>query len=267
MVDTGRTPRRRTSISGTAVLTASIGVRAVVTVVATMLLAVGTVAPAQAATNTKVPGVNRFTVPASTRQVVVVRTASTTTSYATVETWRRSAASRPWVRTSGPHPGRVGYNGVSATRLQNSGKTPSGMFGLPSTFGPGPDPGTAMGWTRFDSRHWWVYDPKHQPTYNMIRQRSPGVATPWRTSWAEHLVGWGAREYKYAAVIGWNRPGTGRSNVRLGGGIFLHANGPGATAGCVSVTERYALSIVRWLRPTDRPRIVIGSRPWLAARP
>ncbi len=213
------------------------------------------------------PGVNRFVVPVGTLQVVVVRTASTTTSYAQVETWRRSAATRPWVRTSGPHPGRVGYNGVLAARLQNSGKTPSGMFGLLGTFGPGPNPGTRMGWTRFDSRHWWVYDPRHQPTYNMIRQRLSGQNSPWRTTWAEHLVDFGGREYKYAVTIGWNQPGTGQSDVRLGGGIFLHANGPGATAGCVSVTERYVRSIVRWLDPADRPRIIIGSKAWLAARP
>jgi len=141
------------------------------------------------------------------------------------------------------------------------------MFGLLGSFGPGPNPGTKLGWTRFDSRHWWVYDPKDQPTYNMIQQRLPGRTYRWRTTWAEHLVDFGSREYVYAVTIGWNKPGTGRSDVRLGGGIFLHANGPGPTAGCVSVTEAYVRSIVRWLDPAHKPRIIIGSTPWLAARP
>lgn len=263
MVVTGRTLRRS---AGRFLVKIGVAV-ALTAIIAAVAVVVAPARDTEAATNTRIPGINRFTVPADTRQVVAVRTASATTSYAQVETWWRSSASTPWVRTSGPLPGRVGYNGVSPTRVQGSGKTPSGMFRLLGTFGPGPNPGTAMGWTRFDQRHYWVYDPKDPATYNMIQQRLPGRTYPWSTSSAEHLVDWGDQEYKYATVVDWNKPGTGRSDVRLGGGIFLHANGPGATAGCVSVSERYDLSIVRWLKPADKPRIVIGTTAWLAATP
>ncbi|GAA5016661.1 L,D-transpeptidase family protein [Actinopolymorpha pittospori] len=260
------TPRTHRRLAGRSLLTIGVGLA-----LAAIFAVVGVVAtPAQqseAATNTRIPGINRFAVPAETHQVVLVRTASASTSYAQVETWRRASASQPWVRTSGPQPGRVGYNGVSPTRVQGSGKTPSGMFRLLGSFGPGPNPGTTNGWTRFDERHYWVYDPKDPATYNMIQQRLPGKSYAWSPSSAEHLVDWGDQEYKYATVVDFNKAGTGRSDVRLGGGIFLHANGSGATAGCVSVTEKYDLSIVRWLKPAEKPRIVIGTSAWLAATP
>jgi L,D-peptidoglycan transpeptidase YkuD (ErfK/YbiS/YcfS/YnhG family) len=46
--------------------------------------------------------------------------------------------------------------------------------------------------------------------------------------------------------------------VRRGGGIFLHANGTGATAGCVSLARSDLLRVLRWLDPAKAPRIVMA---------
>jgi L,D-peptidoglycan transpeptidase YkuD (ErfK/YbiS/YcfS/YnhG family) len=65
----------------------------------------------------------------------------------------------------------------------------------------------------------------------------------------------GAVQYAKALVIDFNRwpaaPGRGA-------GIFLHVNGRGATAGCVSVPRATMDRIMGWIRPGAHPRIAIG---------
>ncbi len=48
------------------------------------------------------------------------------------------------------------------------------------------------------------------------------------------------------------------ADVAKGGGIFLHVNGKGATAGCVSVSLTDLRSVMRRLDPAQRPLIVMG---------
>jgi L,D-peptidoglycan transpeptidase YkuD (ErfK/YbiS/YcfS/YnhG family) len=57
-------------------------------------------------------------------------------------------------------------------------------------------------------------------------------------------------------VIGFNyhHPVRGR-----GAGIFLHVNGKGATAGCVSVPEDAMRRILQWADPARGPHIAIGT--------
>ena len=43
-----------------------------------------------------------------------------------------------------------------------------------------------------------------------------------------------------------------------GAGIFLHVNGKGATAGCVSVPRAFMRSMMAGLNPKRRPVIAIG---------
>ena len=61
--------------------------------------------------------------------------------------------------------------------------------------------------------------------------------------------------YQYAVVIDFNRWPAVRYR---GAGIFLHVNGTGATAGCVSVPLTTMVSILRWLDPAQHPRIAIA---------
>ena len=45
-----------------------------------------------------------------------------------------------------------------------------------------------------------------------------------------------------------------------GSGIFLHASTGRPTLGCVSLPLPQLLVVLRWLRPTRAPLIVIGTR-------
>jgi L,D-peptidoglycan transpeptidase YkuD (ErfK/YbiS/YcfS/YnhG family) len=43
-----------------------------------------------------------------------------------------------------------------------------------------------------------------------------------------------------------------------GSGIFLHVSTTGPTAGCVSLSESDLLQVLRWLDPSQHPRIVLS---------
>jgi L,D-peptidoglycan transpeptidase YkuD (ErfK/YbiS/YcfS/YnhG family) len=84
--------------------------------------------------------------------------------------------------------------------------------------------------------------------------------TSCRASQSEHLANYPV--YRRAIVIGYNL-----NQVRYrGGGIFLHDNGSGYTAGCVSVNRAFMDRISGWLRSAARPTIVIGTRASIIAQ-
>ena len=143
-----------------------------------------------------------------------------------------------------------------------------------SAFGSRPDPGTRLAdYRRFDGDDYWVYDPRDPRTYNVLQPQRSAHAD-WRRGWAERLAGVrGDREYAYGVVVGFNLPSRVRWSERLdqyvardpadtrrGGGIFLHVNGAGATAGCVSVTKPRMRRLLRFLDAGTAPRVVIGPR-------
>jgi len=59
--------------------------------------------------------------------------------------------------------------------------------------------------------------------------------------------------YNYAAVIAYNTART----PGLGSAIFLHVGTGGSTAGCVSLPASQLLAVLRWLKPSAKPRITI----------
>ena len=64
-------------------------------------------------------------------------------------------------------------------------------------------------------------------------------------------------EYRMSVVVAYNY----YDRVRYrGAGIFLHVNGPGATAGCVSVPRDVMRRVLRWLDPAAQPVLVMGPR-------
>jgi len=203
------------------------------------------------------------------RQVVVVTASSWSTSYATLRTYEKGSDGS-WRAKFAPMRARIGGNGFAraANRMQGSGETPAGTFGITRAFGRYADPGTTLSYTHFDTNDWWPYDPRSPRTYNVYQRRRVAAAT-WRTSWAENLWSYGG-QYRYAAVINYNLPkdlyyANGQwfarrtADTRRGGGIFLHVNGPaGRTAGCVSVAYTEMKALLRWLDLAKRPRIVMG---------
>ncbi|MEN8655920.1 L,D-transpeptidase family protein [Streptomyces sp. 21So2-11] len=183
-------------------------------------------------------------------QVITVKASG---SYATVTAWAKGGSGWKSVISAN---GRVGANGVTdgATRRQNTSTTPTGTYTITEGFGVKYG-GTKMPYTRINSSHWWVQDPE-SAYYNSMRTAAgadfPLVETGDRGS--EHLINY-PTQYAKALVIDFNRwPATpGR-----GAGIFLHVNGSGATAGCVSVPRASMDRIMAWIQPGAHPRIAIG---------
>ena len=210
----------------------------------------------------------RLTHLGSSTQVLVVRAANWSTSHASLVAWRQSSDGS-WQRAFGPVPARIGWNGFAwaARRVQSSGETPAGTFRLLRGFGLARPAGVRMPYRVVDLKDWWPYDPKDARTYNVF-QTSRSRAARWRTSWAEHLATY-RRQYRYAMILDYNLPSgvhvdggqrvaTVPADTRKGGGIFLHVNGDGATAGCVSVARPTMRTVLTWLDPTALPRIVMG---------
>jgi L,D-peptidoglycan transpeptidase YkuD (ErfK/YbiS/YcfS/YnhG family) len=208
-----------------------------------------------------IPGVRRFAIASTTRQVIVVTASSWNSRVGTLTLWRRSGAG--WhavVRW----PARLGYSGlvIAAQRRQDTGKTPAGSFAITQAFGRRANPGTTIPYTKVTNDHWWVED-RRSAYYNEMRLGSRGGFARTTTGYnsSEHLTAMGS-QYDYAAVVDFNRP---HPVIGRGAGIFLHAYGNGSTAGCVAVSWSHMRQMLTLLRASERPRIVIGTTAWLAA--
>jgi L,D-peptidoglycan transpeptidase YkuD (ErfK/YbiS/YcfS/YnhG family) len=61
-------------------------------------------------------------------------------------------------------------------------------------------------------------------------------------------------QYAHSLVVDYNAK---RAKNR-GSAIFMHVNGKGSTAGCVSVTKSQMATTMKWLDPKKNPRIIIA---------
>jgi L,D-peptidoglycan transpeptidase YkuD (ErfK/YbiS/YcfS/YnhG family) len=184
-------------------------------------------------------------------QLITAEAAGTRATTGTVTWWDLRGGN--WTR-AGSAAARFGANGLveGASRTQGTGTTPTGLYGLPFAFGTeAPPPGTAHPYRRVHRDSWWCQDNASR-SYNRWRAPRPADC---RASEAEHLVTYPA-QYAHALVIGFNydHPVRGR-----GAGIFLHVNGRGTTAGCVSVPKGAMRRILAWADPARSPHIVIGT--------
>jgi L,D-peptidoglycan transpeptidase YkuD (ErfK/YbiS/YcfS/YnhG family) len=192
------------------------------------------------------------------QQVVVVMTDSWSTSSATLRAYELRGG-WDWCQKIKPVKARIGYNGFvwAKDRKQSTGTTPAGTFALLWAFGNNGNPGTKLSYRSVDGNDWWAYDPKSPTTYNRWLEHGLGSV---RSSWAEHLQSYGT-QYAHAVVLDYNLPtSTKAANTTKGGGIFLHVNGSGATAGCVSVTHSDLDKIMKWLDPAKHPVIVMAPK-------
>ncbi|WP_308345557.1 L,D-transpeptidase family protein [Streptomyces sp. ISL-94] len=167
-------------------------------------------------------------------------------------TWWDRRAGR-WFE-AGSADARFGTKGLTegATRTQGTSTTPTGLYDLPYAFGIRRAPaGTEYRYRRVTGGSWWCQD-NASAAYNRWVEPLPADCAPGE---AEHLVAY-TSQYAHALVIGFNyaEPVRGR-----GAGIFLHVNGRGATAGCVSVPEGAMREILRWANPRRHPHIAIGT--------
>ncbi|MER5212223.1 L,D-transpeptidase family protein [Streptomyces sp. NPDC002838] len=195
-----------------------------------------------------------FPVPVEAGDATQLITVKASGSYATVTAWAKGSAG--WKAQFSTSAGRVGSNGVTdgATRRQSTYTTPTGTYTITEGFGHQAG-GTAMPYHVVTDDDWWVQDPESK-FYNSMHGEE-GADFPLTESGergSEHLINYPV-QYAKALVINFNRrPATpGR-----GAGIFLHVNGSGATAGCVSVPRATMDRIMGWITPSAHPRIAIG---------
>lgn len=192
---------------------------------------------------------------ARTTQVVTVN--RTTGYHARVTWWVKGR--HGWDQRLRAPDGRIGYGGLVAghRRRQGTGATPIGTYDLPWAFGRHRrDPGWKLAYRKVRRGDFWVQDNRSR-FYNRYRNQSRG-GFRWRLpssdpNSSERLTDY-PRQYEWAIVTGFNR-----DQVRhRGSGIFLHVNGSGATAGCVSAPRWMIAALMDRLDPDRKPVIAIG---------
>jgi L,D-peptidoglycan transpeptidase YkuD (ErfK/YbiS/YcfS/YnhG family) len=190
-----------------------------------------------------------------TEQVVTVN--RTDGYHARMTFWKLTDAG--WEARFAADDGRIGYGGLvlPTKRKQGTGTTPLGTYLLPWAFGNGP------GQTHWRLRYrevqpgdFWVQD-NASAYYNRYRNQAEGGFRWWLPSSdpnsSERLTDF-QHQYRIAIVTDFNQ----RQVRHRGAGIFLHVNGPGATAGCVSAPGVFMNKLMRVLDPDRVPVIAVG---------
>jgi len=152
-----------------------------------------------------------------------------------------------WKLVGNPYAAQVGRNGVSANKKEGDGKTPTGLYRLGFAFGNESKPDTVLTYRKVTTDSYWV-DDSNSKFYNTWVEGTE--QKDWDS--AEHLSE-AKTAYAYAVVIEYNmnpiKPG-------LGSAIFLHC-GTKPTAGCIAVDKSRVLEILKWLKGTSKPQILI----------
>jgi L,D-peptidoglycan transpeptidase YkuD (ErfK/YbiS/YcfS/YnhG family) len=155
--------------------------------------------------------------------------------------------------------GRIGYGGLvlPTKRKQGTGSTPLGTYALPWAFGNGPgDERWRLRYREVQSGDFWVQD-NESAHYNRYRNQADGGFRWWLPTSdpdsSERLSDFG-RQYRISVVTDFNI----RQARHRGAGIFLHVNGSGATAGCVSAPGVFMDKLMRVLHPARVPVIAVG---------
>ncbi|MGY3063250.1 L,D-peptidoglycan transpeptidase YkuD (ErfK/YbiS/YcfS/YnhG family) [Streptomyces sp. TE3672] len=224
------------------------GMRRSLVILSVLLALAGSVAARPAATP---PLPDRMADTGGGTQLITAEAPARGSTTGTVTWWALRRGT--WVK-AGSAPARFGAKGLAegASRKQGTNTTPTGLYDLPYAFGIKPAPaGTVHPYRRVNARSWWCQDNAAR-AYNRWVEPRPGDC---RAGEAEHLIDY-PTQYARALVIGFNyeRPVRGR-----GAGIFLHVDGRGATAGCVSVPAAAMDRILDWVDPVRRPHIAIGT--------
>jgi L,D-peptidoglycan transpeptidase YkuD (ErfK/YbiS/YcfS/YnhG family) len=165
-----------------------------------------------------------------------------------------------WTRLYQVRGGRIGYGGLvlPRNRRQGSGTTPLGTVKLISAFGRHPRGASwDLPYRRIRKGDYWVQDNESR-YYNRYRNKSQGGFRWWLpagdANTSERLLDYPV-QYQYSIVTSYNYAAQVRHR---GAGIFLHVNGRGATAGCVSA-PRVLLERMMWrLDPAKVPVMAVG---------
>jgi L,D-peptidoglycan transpeptidase YkuD (ErfK/YbiS/YcfS/YnhG family) len=195
---------------------------------------------------------NRLATTGSATQLVTVLAPRRTSTQARLELWRKMGDC--WRRIRGPWTAWVGQRGVSPAKREGDRRTPAGAFGFGRVmYGVALNPGVRYRYHRIVCGDWWVEDPR-SPSYNQFRHVPCGVQPPFRI--VSEDMSRSPTAYRHLAVIDYN---TSPVVPGRGSGIFLHASTGRPTIGCVSLPLEQLVAVLRWLRPSGKPLIVIGT--------
>jgi len=225
-------------------------------VLAAVLALVANGAPTQAATSVRTArlpmGLRSVD---GAKQVIVVTSASSRSTVATLRAFEKVGG--VWRAALGPVRARVGYNGWRAPRRrrEGDGTTPEGIYALGTTiYGTNPNPGVASGYHRLVPGDYWDENPATGATYNTFQHSANADCADNPYGGATECLWLETAPYAYFAVIDFNVPAAGP----FGSGIFLHVGTASPTAGCVAIARTTLVQILRWLRPSEAPRIVLA---------
>jgi len=133
----------------------------------------------------------------------------------------------------------TGSRGIDKKR-EGDRKTPTGDFAITHAFGIKSNPGSKMKYLKVNKNHYWCADRYYNKLVDVSKQK--------HSCSGEHLINY-TKQYAYAMNIGYNTAG----KKGKGSAIFLHCFGYYKyTLGCVSVSEKNMIKIMRTCEPGTR---------------
>lgn len=190
----------------------------------------------------------------SARQVITVVAGAEYDTQGVVQAWRRVPDG--WQRVGPAVPAWLGSDGMTPHPNESLSAVPMGSFTLTHAFGHDPNPGTRLPYRETTPSDWWISEPGR---YYNTEQHCEGSCPFTQGDPNEHLY-YEMPYYTYAAVIDYNtRNAPGGVHQGAGSAFFLHVAVGSPTQGCVAIDIGQLVRILRWLRPADHPRIVIGT--------
>lgn len=190
------------------------------------------------------------------RQVILVQASSASSVHVKYKTYEKDSNDNWKLKLSTI--GVVGKKGVSANRHEGDLTTPEGIYGFLFAFGRASNPGTKMQYRKTHPGDYWVSTRKQ---YNLWVKYKSNPNTKFGRGNYEDL--YATSLYKYAAALDFNY---GKNKIiGKGSAIFMHIaphSGRG-TAGCIGISEKSLVKVLKWMDPKKNPKIIIGTTAYL----
>lgn len=148
--------------------------------------------------------------------------------------------------------GVAGLKGFSEDKREGDHKTPVGLYGFDFMFGKKINPGVKYRYVKTSKQDYWI-DDSDSEDYNTLQHTADDPHKKWKSF--ERMLREDTR-YDYGAVISYN---TDERVPGLGSAIFMHIykNANTGTEGCVAMSQRELLNVLKWLDPEKKPAILI----------
>jgi len=159
-----------------------------------------------------------------------------------------------WRTVFAPLPALIGSKGMASPGEKREGdhRTPSGVFTLERTFGYAAEIDSRMPYHQTSDKDIWVDDPASSDYNRWVRMSETSAESFEKLKRADDC-------YKYGIVVEYNTDPVVKG---AGSAIFIHVRGSknAPTLGCVALSERDLLKVLRWLDPAAKPLAVLGTK-------